>query len=93
MDLVTAARERMGQFRRDDAAAAERGVADDPDVHGIGFKSVVRTSGSFTITPSAKADARERPELRVAALDQLAERRRGQSRLNSAASSGANWLA
>ena len=46
MDLVAAARERMGQLRGDDAAAADRGVADDPDVHGIGFKSVVRTSGS-----------------------------------------------
>ena len=85
----------MGQLRGNDAAAAERGVADDPDVHGIGFKERRRAgSGSFTTTPSAKRDARERPELRVTALDQLTECRRRQPRLHGdGLSFVANWLA
>ena len=33
--LVAALGERLGQLGRDDAAAADRGVADDADVHGI----------------------------------------------------------
>ena len=94
VDLVAAARERMGQFGGDDAAAAERGVADDPDVHGTCFKRVVRTSGSFTTTPSAKRTPASAPN--CASRLSISKRNVGAvSRVCTALSSsgGANWLA
>ena len=45
--LVAAVRERLRQLGRDDAAAADRGVADDADVHGVRVGSRFRVrSGS-----------------------------------------------
>ena len=87
---VTARGERLGELGRDDAAAADRRVADDADVHGRAPRRAVASAAAANRSvgaadpvrrnPRAKRDAGERPELRVAALDQLHEQRRGQAR-------------
>src|SRR6476646_7512483 len=45
--------ERLPQFGRDNTAAANRGVADDADVHQGHRSSPGRTTGSRTMNPSA----------------------------------------
>ena len=84
MHGVSTVRQRVRQLGGHDAAAADRGVTHHADVHGRCFSSPDRTTGSRTTMPFGKRDARERAELRVAALDQLSERRRGQPRLDRA---------
>src|SRR5204863_6652024 len=60
MDVVAARGEHLPQLGGDDAAASNRGVADDADVHGV-FRSVDRTRGSRTTTPSAHATPASAP--------------------------------
>ena len=80
VDAMAARGERLAELGRHDPAAADRGVADDADVHRAVFRRLSRTIGSRTTMPSAQRDAGERAELRVAALDQLPEQRRVQPR-------------
>ena len=61
MDPMTARRERLAQLGRDDAAAANRGIADDADVHGVAFMRLPRTTGSRTTMPSAHATPASAP--------------------------------
>ena len=61
MNPVTARRERFAQLGRDDAAAANRGIADDADVHGIAFMRLARSIGSRTTKPSAQATPASAP--------------------------------
>ena len=93
--VVAAQRERLAQLGGDDAAAADRRVTDDADVHvdgasraAIGAQDRLAHDDAF-----GPRDAGERAELRVAALDELAER--GAFRRVAAApvAGGANWLA
>ena len=51
---VSPRREHLAQFRRDDAAAADRGIADDADVHRESRVRLDRSSGSRTTNPSAQ---------------------------------------
>src|SRR5438034_4160587 len=53
VDAVPARSEGLAELARDDAAAPDRGVAHDADVHGTAFNRFARTIGSRTITPSA----------------------------------------
>ena len=100
--LVAAVRQRLRELGGDDAAAADRRVADDADVHrfvGHGSSRFRQRAfgrhrcGSRTTTPSANGDAGEGAELRVAALDELLEERRRQPRRDRAAlPRRVNWL-
>ena len=58
---VAAFGERVRQLGGDHAAAADRGVADHPDLHGAYFSSPGRTIGSRTTRPSAKATPARAP--------------------------------
>ena len=82
---MAAQRERVRQLGGDDAAAADRRVADDADLHRTCF-SRRRCAPSARLHDDAfgQGDAGQRAELRVAALDQLPERRRGQPRRHRA---------
>ncbi len=77
---MTAQRERVRELGGHDAAAAERRVADDADPHGTCLQQRPAHHRFFHDHAFGKADAGERAELRVAALDQLAEGRRRQPR-------------
>ncbi len=85
--------ERLAQLGGHDPAAADRGVAHDADVHCgdfIRFAANNRFTNDEALGP---ANARERAELRVAALDELKELRRVQSRRNRAVRVRARELA
>jgi hypothetical protein len=61
VDLMAAIRERVRELGGHHPAAAERRVADDADLHRTCFRSVVRSNGSLTMTPSAKATPASAP--------------------------------
>ena len=69
----------LSELGRDDAAAADRRVADDADVHGRFRMREARVGSSRTTKPSAHRQPAQRAELCVAALDQLTEERRVQA--------------
>ncbi len=76
VNLVSARRQHLAQFGRDDAAASHRGVADDPDLHAGDFIRFPRTTGSAHDDALGPANAGERTELGVTAFDQLSKKRR-----------------
>ena len=93
MDLVAAARQRMRQLGRDDAAAADRGVADDPDVHEPCF-SRRRPHQRFAARRSLRRSGRRRSAPNCASRLSISCRNIGAvSRVATAPSSvGVNWL-
>ena len=66
--------ERVRQLGRDHAAAADRGVAHHPDLHGACFSSPGRTDRLAHDEAFREGHAGQGAELGVAALDQLSER-------------------
>src|SRR5689334_3574123 len=54
VNAMSANRQLFSELGGDDAAAADRRIADDADVHGTGFIRVERIIGSRTINPSAR---------------------------------------
>src|SRR5262249_55488871 len=91
VDAMAARRQRLPELGRDDAAAADRGITDDADVH---FISVSRTSGSRTTKPSAQRTPASAPN--CASRLSISWRKSGVfSRVAAAplASGRANWLA
>ena len=90
---MPASRERVRQLGGDDAAAADRGVTDDADVHEPCFRSDRRADRLADDEAFGERHAGQRAELRVAALDRAG----GTSAPSAAspprpASAGANWL-
>ena len=90
--VVPPLRERVRQLGRDHAAAADRGVAHHPDLHGACFRSPGRRIGSRTTRPSANATPARAPNwasrlsiscLKVEAVSRVA---------TASSSAGANWL-
>ena len=61
MNVMAARRQRLPELGGDDAAPADRRVADDADVHGRPLRSPDRTTGSRTMTPSAHATPASAP--------------------------------
>jgi len=60
VDVMPAQRQVLPEFGGDDAAAANRGVTDDSDVHGV-LKSDARAGVSRTTTPSAQVTPASAP--------------------------------
>ena len=85
--------QRVRQLGRDDAAAADRRVAHHADVHGASFSSPGPDDRLADDDALGERDAGKRAELRVAALDELSERRRGQPRRDRAVGRGAELAA
>ena len=93
VDAMPARRERLPEFGRDDAAAADRRVTDDADVHRLhawwrspsGLPlSVDRTIGSRTTTPSAQRTPASAPNCASRLSIELPEQRRVQPRVGGA---------
>ena len=93
VDVMTAAGERVRQFRGDHAAAADRGVAHHPDVHGSCFNRPGLRIGSRTTIPSANATPARAPNcasrLSMSCLKMDEVRRVATAPVPP----GANWLA
>src|SRR5262245_22109298 len=95
MDLMTAFRERLTKLGSDDAAAPDGGVADDADVHRS-FQSrsrCGRSTGSRTISPSAKSTPARAPN--CASRLSISFMKRGDVKrvCTESAPGGRNWLA
>ena len=95
VDRVAARSQRLAELRGHDAAATDRGVADDADVHARSLPSGSRCGRSERLADDEafrEGDAGLGTEVRVAALDQLMEPHRGEPRVDRVGGSGANWL-
>src|SRR5215207_7573384 len=94
MHFVAAPRQGLGQLGGDDAAAADRGVTHDADIHPTlrSSKSETRSCGSRTMTPSAKATPVSAPRW-ASRLSISCRKLDAVSRVDTRSGSlGANWL-
>src|SRR5204863_1306048 len=91
--LMAALRQRLAELGRDDAAAADRGVTDDADVHAVQSRSRCgRSTGSRTTNPSAKSTPASTPNC-ASRLSMSVMKRGDVSRVCTAsAAGGVNWL-
>ena len=81
---MAARRQRLAELGRDDAAAADRGIADDPMFIERLFIRLGTDDRLAHDNAFGPGDAGERAELRVAAFDELPEQRRVQPRRGGA---------
>src|SRR6476469_6895021 len=61
VDAMSANGQLLSQLGGDDSTASDRGITDDPDVHGSRFIKLDRTIGSRTKKPSARVTPASAP--------------------------------